>query len=548
MTGAGPIVVYCPAAAPGALSRTGSADYSYCFVLQRFRPVLEQLGPVTEVHDLAELTAALAVSARTPIVLSLAPVHQAPVGCGAPVVPLFAWEFDSLPYWRDGDTDTNWSAVLQQSAAAITLSHHTAEVVADAGVSTPVRAIPAPLAERFPQPADHLSTQQLTITGGVVDSRKTEPDRIPPAPEWDRTQIQLDFSGGSLDTGRLVGFHRPEEWGVWSASAELRIILPVAVSGPVRLTFHMVGLGPNAGRRITVSLGDATGSITLPVTDGPAPVSLTVRRSSRVLTLSGVIPTPSPTAHDTRRLGLRLTSLAVTPRRSWRPRRPAAASPQAERTVSLPGIVYTSVFNPADGRKNWQTMVTAFCHALQDEPGATLVLKMTHRSSAAFLGSLLTILRECRPFQCRVIALHGHMTDQEMASLAAATDFYVNTSTGEGLCMPLLEFMSLGVPALAPRHTAMAEYLDDSNSFPIDWSTYPTCWPQDPSRRWRTHQCRVHWDSVVAAYRRSYAVACDEPRRYAAMRESARVTIADFCNDTRVARLMADVLEVVGAR
>ena len=114
--------------------------------------------------------------------------------------------------------------------------------------------------------------------------------------------------------------------------------------------------------------------------------------------------------------------------------------------------------------------------------------------------------------------------------------------------MPLLEFMSLGVPALAPRHTAMAEYLDDSNSFPIDWSTYPTCWPQDPSRRWRTHQCRVHWDSVVAAYRRSYAVACDEPRRYAAMRESARVTIADFCNDTRVARLMADVLEVVGAR
>jgi hypothetical protein len=45
----------------------------------------------------------------------------------------------------------------------------------------------------------------------------------------------------------------------------------------------------------------------------------------------------------------------------------------------LDGVVYTAIFCPMDGRKNWFDMICAFCWALRDMPDATLVLKLTHR-------------------------------------------------------------------------------------------------------------------------------------------------------------------------
>ena len=45
--------------------------------------------------------------------------------------------------------------------------------------------------------------------------------------------------------------------------------------------------------------------------------------------------------------------------------------------VVVDGVVYVSVFNPLDGRKNWHHLITAFCWAFRDTSDATLVLKMT---------------------------------------------------------------------------------------------------------------------------------------------------------------------------
>ena len=46
--------------------------------------------------------------------------------------------------------------------------------------------------------------------------------------------------------------------------------------------------------------------------------------------------------------------------------------------------------------------------------------------------------------------------------------------------MPLMEFMSAGRPVIAPRHTAMADYIDESSAFIVASSPEHNVWPDDP--------------------------------------------------------------------
>ena len=46
--------------------------------------------------------------------------------------------------------------------------------------------------------------------------------------------------------------------------------------------------------------------------------------------------------------------------------------------TEVDGVIYVSVFNPQDGRKNWHRLITAFCWAFREIDDATLVLKITH--------------------------------------------------------------------------------------------------------------------------------------------------------------------------
>ena len=56
------------------------------------------------------------------------------------------------------------------------------------------------------------------------------------------------------------------------------------------------------------------------------------------------------------------------------PEPPSALRPTVpEVRVSLGGVVYTSMLNPTDGRKNWHDILTAFCWALRDAPWALLI-------------------------------------------------------------------------------------------------------------------------------------------------------------------------------
>ena len=179
------------------------------------------------------------------------------------------------------------------------------------------------------------------------------------------------------------------------------------------------------------------------------------------------------------------------------------------------GVIYTSVFNPYDGRKNWQDMLSAFCTTFRDTADATLVLKLTHHDISDALNDMLHHLYKNQSFRCRVVLIHGFLADADYERLVEATSFVVNSSFGEGQCLPLMEFMSCGKPAVAPCNTAMADYIDADNAFIVDSTDELTAWPHDPRRAFRTLRYVTNWASLCEAYKASYDVAKNHPARYA---------------------------------
>lgn len=215
--------------------------------------------------------------------------------------------------------------------------------------------------------------------------------------------------------------------------------------------------------------------------------------------------------------------------------------------LSLSGLVFTTIANPDDARKNWRDQLTAFAWAFRDDPHATLIFKLVHhdRDRARVCHDVLLELRRLAPFQCRIVAIHGYLEDRAFAELIRASTFVVNASRGEGQCLPLMEFMSAGIPAIAPAHTAMAEYINPDNAWLVRTSPEWTHWPQDPRRRLRCLAQRLDWDSLCEAFVAAARTARDRPDRYRAMQEAARQSLRQHCSEAvvtaRLQQWLADI-------
>lgn len=216
--------------------------------------------------------------------------------------------------------------------------------------------------------------------------------------------------------------------------------------------------------------------------------------------------------------------------------------------VTLDGVLYTAIFNPHDGRKNWMEMITAFCSALRHQSDATLLLKLTHYDVTELVPEMLEVMYKCGPMSCRVLLVHAFLKDSDYNALLNATTYAVNTSHGEGQCLPLMEYMSAGKPALAPRHTSMRDYVNSDCAFVIGSSAEPGTWPHDQRQAFRTLRERIHYQSLLDAYQQSYYVARHEPEVYAAMGAAAAVSLQRYCSMAivrpRLERFIRDRLTV----
>ena len=303
------------------------------------------------------------------------------------------------------------------------------------------------------------------------------------------------------------------------------------VQGRVTLRVGIIGYAQNVETPITFYLGGQTCTVVPRANVQALKLDFDLPEPAQVLGFTGVSSVPSSESVDPRSLGIGLCCVAIDELEPpvETPARPRPVSAHLRQQLALHGTVYTSVLNPLDDRKNWVLLVSAFCTAFADRDDVTLLLKMTHNLQRSYIFELHKLMQRLPAFACRVVAVHGFLDEQDYGELVRRTDFYVNVSKAEGLCIPLMEFMSCGKPALAPRHTSLLDYLDDSNSIAIEATTEPCIWPHDERAVLRTLQYRVSWESTVAALRRSFSVYHEDPDSYRRMGAAAAGAMARYC-------------------
>ncbi len=214
-----------------------------------------------------------------------------------------------------------------------------------------------------------------------------------------------------------------------------------------------------------------------------------------------------------------------------------------EQNIELSGIVYTSIFSPRDGRKNWTDLLTGFLTAFRERPDVTLVLKLVTSDPQAVAEVLKYYRDRDVPHQCKLVILSGYLSEEQMVQLTEATTYYVHTTKAEGNCLPLLNYLAAGRPGISPCHTAISDYFTPDVGFVIDSHPEPSAWPHDSRLRIRTTWARIVWPSYVAQLERSYEVVVQEQARYQRMSKTARERMHDFVGVSAVTERLHSALD-----
>jgi glycosyltransferase involved in cell wall biosynthesis len=220
------------------------------------------------------------------------------------------------------------------------------------------------------------------------------------------------------------------------------------------------------------------------------------------------------------------------------------ARPQME----MSGIVYTTILNPLDKRKNWTDLLTGYLLALRSCPDAQLVVKLVVAPDweAEALAEVLAGYRDIGiSHHCRLAFVTAYLSEEQLVELAAASTYYLNTSHAEGSCLPLQSFMAAGRPAVAPANTGMADSLDDRCGLPIDSHFEPARSPLDPDGGLTTRWHRLVWQSLHDQLQASYQLAREWPLRYHALAAAARARMEELTSPAAVwpplSRALGDV-------
>ena len=215
-------------------------------------------------------------------------------------------------------------------------------------------------------------------------------------------------------------------------------------------------------------------------------------------------------------------------------------------TLDLSGIVYTSIFNPHDGRKNWEDTITAFLYALKDCEDATLVLKLATSDPTAVQQVVSFYRRLDVPHRCRLALIPAFLTEAEMLELARVSTYYVTSTRAEGNCLPVMNYLAAGRPCISPSHTAISDYFNAEMGLVVESHPEPAHWPHDSQQRWRTTDHRLVWTSLVEQIRRGYQIAKADRAAYRAMAAAGREKMRQWAHPDAVLPRLCTAMQALG--
>jgi hypothetical protein len=225
----------------------------------------------------------------------------------------------------------------------------------------------------------------------------------------------------------------------------------------------------------------------------------------------------------------------------------APPDPHPHSAVRLTGVIFAGVITPSDKLQNWGDLLTAFIAAHRDHADATLVLWMRASEPRQWWWELHNLLNRQLPFSCRVVVLEGNLSDQSYRQLICCAHWIVSAALAEGLCVPIMSFMSAGRPAISPSHTAVADFISSQNALIVESGEEYCAFPHDPTDQLTATRHRPSWDSLVARLSEGYSIVVSDPDRYDKMAGQAHRTLGDYCSDEIVLRQLASFLGLEAA-
>ena len=154
--------------------------------------------------------------------------------------------------------------------------------------------------------------------------------------------------------------------------------------------------------------------------------------------------------------------------------------------LELSGVVYTSIFNPDDGRKNWPDLNNGFLLALGHQHDVTLVLKLITSRAASVDNVIRHIYNRGIEFRCKVVVICDFLDEQQLHTLTQATTYYLQACRAEGNCLPLMNHLAAARPGVSPAHSAMSDYFGPESGFVVESHPEPAAWPHEKRQRLMT--------------------------------------------------------------